>query len=392
MRGLAETLCIAGFCTLGACSQSSAPSVTGGVRAAPALALATTLARTQTVAAVVTVPGTVTRASVVRLASPYGGLVGVTPAAVGARVGQGKLLLTVGAADARARLAAAAANAAASRAEAAQAAADEDRFRALRAQGAVAPREYEQVHQRYVSAQARARAVARALAAARTDLQYAEIRAPFDGLLIERAVKPGDYAAPGSTLAVMVGGEPQVELQVGETVFPELPLGATPTVAVQGHRYDATVIERVDAADPMTRVHRVKLRLIGAPPPPYGTYAEVRVTVGQRRVVVVPGSAVVERAGLTGVFVVDARGFAHFRPVRNVPGEALGCGADVTSASASPAPDQDPDVTPGTAGVAADQGCITVISAGLAPGEPVVTTPPLALGNGDRVEARADRG
>lgn len=337
---------------LAACSQGPAEHAT----ATQTMTLAVTQARSQTLTMSVTLPATVTRARRARLASMYGGLVTAAPVLPGAKVKRGELLLAVGASDARARLAAAAAEDASSHAAARQAAADETRFAALRSEGAAAPREYEQVHQRYVAAQARARAAKQALAAARSNLQYSEIRAPFSGLLAERPVKPGDYAAPGMNVALVVGGAAEVELEAGEAVYPNLPLHKVLQVLVQDRRYQGTVVERVDAADPTTRTHRVKLRLAGQMLPPYGAYAEVRVPTHSRKAVVVPASAVIVRAGLTGVFVVNGNGVAQFRPVR-------------------------------TAGT---ENGLALIAVGLEAGERVVTTPPLALGNGTRVSAAHD--
>jgi len=339
---------LVGTCLLAACSRDSADHTT----ASQAMPLAVTEVRALTLTETITLPGTVTREQRARLASVYGGRVTAAPVAAGANVRRGDLLLAVGVGDARARVAAASANAAAGRAEAEQAAADETRYKALRSEGAVAVREYEQVHQRYLTAQARATAAGEALAAARSDLRHAEIRAPFDGLLAERPLKPGDDAAPGAIVALVVGGAPQVELEAGDAVYPHLASGAAVQVKVQGRRLQGTVIERVDAADPTTRTHRVKLRLTGDPPPPYGAYADVLVPTGSRAAVVVPAGAVIVRAGLTGVFVVDAQGEAQFRPVR----------------------------------AAAEDNGMAVIAAGLEPGERVVTAPPLSLGNGVKVE------
>ena len=337
---------------LAACSHETADQAT----AIQSMPLAVTQANTQTLTTSVTLPATVTRSRRARLASMYGGLVTAAPVAIGSKVKQGELLLAVGVSDAQARLAAAQAEDESSRADAEQAAADEKRFAALRSEGAVAPREYEQVHRLNVAAQARAHAAKQALAAARSNLQYAEIRAPFDGLLAERKVKTGDYAAPGMNVALVVGGAAEVELEVGEAVYPQLPLNATLQVLVQDQRYQGTVAERVDAADPTTRTHKVKLRLAGGMEPPYGAYAEVRVPTRSRPAVVVPTSAVIVRAGITGVFSVNGDGVAQFRPVRTA---------------------------------AAENG-LTVIAAGLEAGERVVTAPPLALGNGTRVSASHD--
>lgn len=301
----------------------------------------------------VTVPGTVIRARVAKLASRQGGRVTAAPIEAGETAKRDALLLVVGAADARAQLAEARAQATATQAALIEARADERRYRTLYEEGAVSPREYQSIHRRYLSTQAAAQAAQEALAAARADLGYAELRAPFSGLLAERRVQAGDYAAPGETLAVLVGGPAQVLTEVGERVYRALRLGETADVQVADRHYPARVIQRVAAADPITRNHQIKLQLLEGPAPPYGAYAAVRVTLGETEALAIPASAVVERAGIHGVFVLDAEDRAHFRAVRLQP-----------TANAE----------------------LAVIGAGLAAGERVVADPSPTLGNGIRVQ------
>ncbi len=354
MRSFVVMLLLGSSALLGACSGRNADTPK---RDLVPVTVRISVAQTRSLPEIVAVPGTVTRARHARLASPYGGRVTSTPVAAGSMVQRGELLLAVGAADARSRLAAAQANAVSQRAEARQAATDEARFKALLNEGAVAPREYEQIHQRDVATRAQARSAEQALTAARSSLQDAEVRAPFAGLLVERPVKVGDYAAPGTLLAVVVGGAAEVELQVGDTLYPHLPLKTRIEVSVDQQVYPARVVERVDAADPTTRTHLVKLRVDGNPAPSFGAYAVAEVPVGTRQAAVIPADAIIERAGLKGVFVVDAQGRTQFRPVLTATG--------------------------GSAGT-------TVIASGLQADERVIRAPPLALGNGSVVRGTAD--
>ena len=60
----------------------------------------------------------------------------------------------------------------------------------------------------------------------------------------------------------------------------------------------------------------VELRLQGDATAPYGAYAELQLTLGRFPTLAVPATALVRRAGLLGVFVVDKAHRAHFRLVR----------------------------------------------------------------------------
>jgi multidrug efflux pump subunit AcrA (membrane-fusion protein) len=76
------------------------------------------------------------------------------------------------------------------------------------------------------------------------------------------------------------------------------------------------IVRLVSAADAMSHTHLVKLDVPGIKGFSSGTFARVRFTVGSRQGISVPKAALLERAGITGVFVVDADGIAHYRMVR----------------------------------------------------------------------------
>jgi multidrug efflux pump subunit AcrA (membrane-fusion protein) len=104
------------------------------------------------------------------------------------------------------------------------------------------------------------------------------------------------------------------------------------------------------AADPTTHTYSIKLD-IAAPGLRSGSFARVLFPTGKRSVLAVPAAAVLDRAGITGVFVIDAQGAAQYRMVR--VGKAAG-------------------------------GLVEVLS-GLTTGERVVTGNAQAVNNGDKV-------
>lgn len=335
-----------------ACAQSSSQNhkdsaITKGIKVATA--------RNAFVAEFLDLPGNVTRSRTARLGSPYGGIVTSTPVEAGSHVRQGQLLLTVGLANARSRLATAAAKTTSARAAAQQATTDNSRFKALLKDGAVAPREYERIHERYVASVAVLNAAKQAFLAAQNDLKYAEIRAPFDGLLEKRPVKKGDYVAPNQIVAEIVGGIPEILLHVSRLAYQHLPVDASVRAIISGRSYSAVVYQRIDAANPITRTYQVKLRLAarhGELAPAVGDYARVEVPIGKERATVIPLAALTERAGLTGVFVVNTKNVAEFRLVQ--PARNRGHG-------------------------------MVAVASGLEAGEKVVIAPPLSLGNGSQV-------
>ena len=261
-------------------------------------------------------PGTVIGSEHAELASRNGGRVTRVAVAAGERVGGGALLLEVDPAASEAALADAEARAAAAHADADQAELDFRRYDALYKEKAVSPREFEEMQHRRTVTAAAAQAANAAVAAARTELSYAVIRAPFAGVVAAKNVRVGDYAAPGMPLIVLDGGRPQIEAQVGEALFATIALGEEVPVTVDSKLFSARVSERVSAADPVTRTHLVKLDLPASAGVASGAYANIAFPLTQHTALVVPTSAVLRRAGLDGVFVVSADGVAAFRLVR----------------------------------------------------------------------------
>ena len=264
---------------------------------------------------VVSVPATVSAVDTALLASRTGGWVTSVEVDAGAHVAKSALLAEVGAADARGRLAEAQ-----SRLEAAQAALkeaedNERRSRTLLQEHVTAPQQYEAVRRRYLTAKSEADAASATLDVAKSNINYADIRAPFAGVVAEKNVRPGDFAAPGATLFLLASNEPQIRAYVGPETFSGIKLGEKAQVVIHGEKTSATVTLASAAADPKTRAHLVELRPRGETAAPYGAYAELRLTIGQSQLLAVPESALVRRAGLLGVFVVDASQRVHFRLV-----------------------------------------------------------------------------
>jgi multidrug efflux system membrane fusion protein len=335
---------------LAACSGGE-PSA--GDAGGPAVRAAVAAASVTTIPERTSLPGTVRGANTALLPARAGGRVTRVAVDAGDTVEADALLLEVDPADAQAALAEARAGLAKAQADWQQAQADRKRYAALLAEEAVTKREYEQVEHRYDAARAAHEAARRAAEAARQRVGYAVVRAPFEGIVTDRRVDAGDVVPPGAPLLRISGGVPEVRVYAGETLFSRLGADTPVTVTVQGETLPARITQLVAAADPQTHSHLVKLALENAKPLTIGAYATGTFTTSSRNALTVPGSAVVTRAGITGVLVVDDGGVAHFREVR--------------------------------AG-ASDNGR-TVIAAGLGAGERVVVAPTPSIGNGTRITA-----
>jgi RND family efflux transporter MFP subunit len=151
----------------------------------------------------------------------------------------------------------------------------------------------------------------------------AVLRAPFDGVVAERAHNPGDLVEPGSDsiLRLIDPARLQVEVPVPLDQLAGITVGNTARVrgpgdAVSGAR-PAKVIARPPAVDPATSSASVRLAFTGGTNLPAGTPVQVEIEGEERRdTVLVPAAAIVQEGLQTFVYTVDAQNHAHRGEVR----------------------------------------------------------------------------
>lgn len=244
--------------------------------------------------AALSVPATVRSERSAELATRVSSTIRRVTVDVGDRIGMGQLLIQLDDADAGAGVARAEADLELARRYHA-------RIEALERDGAATGQELDEAIARLRVAEAGARA-------ARGDLDYAELRAPFAGVVTARYADPGDLAVPGRPLLELAGdGDLVVEADLpartsvppGQTVYLE-------ATAHPGSAWSAEITRVVPALDPTSQRYRVEGRLTdpdGDPPVPNAAVT-MTLTSGSDSVVVVPADAVFRRGQLTGVLVV----------------------------------------------------------------------------------------
>ncbi len=287
---------------LGACREKAAPSAAAPPAPAP---------RSVTTVAVVRVaeggdaevPGVVQALQRATLASRLQAAIVELPFREGDRVAAGAVVARLDAAAAESAVAAAAA---ASQA----AAADERRVASLLARGAATPREADEAATRAAAAQA-------ALQAARNELTYAVLRAPFSGLVASRPVHVGDVVAPGVPVLEVEGEDGfEVRATLDGALAVSVRPGLTAQAIVDGQprALPATLRAVSPAGDPTTHRFEVRATLPAADGLRSGLFARLilpATAVGDARLLV-PEASVLRRGGLSGLFVV-AGGRARLR-------------------------------------------------------------------------------
>jgi len=275
--------------------------------------------------------GTVQAAQTSDLASQMMGTIVEVSAHAGDRVRRGQVLAVID--DSQPRAAVERATAGGTAAQQQLVATDSDlalaestlkRYQTLYERKALSPQEFDEVKARQQAALARrdmakagqAQAQA-ALSQARTFLDYTRIRAPFDGIVTEKKADSGTLASPGMPIFTVEDVRRyRLEATVNENDLRYVRTGQQVSVvidALDNVVLKGKVVQIVPAADPASRTFLVKIELPADARLRSGLFGRAQFSRGERQALLIPGTAVVERGQLQGVFVLDQNKVASLR-------------------------------------------------------------------------------
>jgi RND family efflux transporter MFP subunit len=242
----------------------------------------------------------------------------------GDAVKAGQVLLRLDARAAEQTAAAGAAQVLAARAAQEAATREFERQKLLFQQNYISQAALDRAEAQYKTSQAEAAAQLASAGAARTQSGFYIVKAPYDGVVSEVSVVLGDMAMPGRPLlSVYDPAALRVSAPVPQTAARGLKPGSMPQLELPGvtpGRIAPVKVQLLPTVDPAT--HTLELRLdlpanvAGAAP---GMFARVWLpgagSAGSARLYV-PSQAVVRRAEMTAVYVLDAGGRPLLRQVR----------------------------------------------------------------------------
>lgn len=183
---------------------------------------------------------------------------------------------------------------------------------------------------------------------------YTRITSPVRARVVQRLRQPGELATPGQpVLRLQALDGIQFEANVPAKDIGVLSIGQRLDIQLDGRASTVagTLTHLVGAADPVTRTIKIKLALPDGAGMVPGMFGRVLVPQGDEALVAIPGSALVERLGVEGVFAADPQGVVHFVSVHT--GKSFDGRREVR--------------------------------AGLTGGEQIVVVPPLGMRDGDRI-------
>ncbi len=144
---------------------------------------------------------------------------------------------------------------------------------------------------------------------------YAEITAPFAGVVTAKSVDPGTLATPGAPLLTIEReGAYRLEASVEESRLQAIRVGQPVSVKLDGidRAIDARVSEIVPAVDAASRSYTVKIDLPAIATLRSGAFGRASFVLGNRPALAIPAGAVTERGQLQSVMVAE-NGVAHVR-------------------------------------------------------------------------------
>jgi len=145
------------------------------------------------------------------------------------------------------------------------------------------------------------------LRAAQVSRSYAQIEAPFAGIVTAKSVDPGNLAVPGAALLTIERDGYRLEASVEESKLAEIRTGEEAAVTLDGfdRTFDARVSEVVPTVDASSRAYVVKIDLPSTTGVRSGLFGRAVFRLGSRAVLAIPAAAVTERGQLQSVFVVE---------------------------------------------------------------------------------------
>ncbi|MFK5914771.1 MAG: efflux RND transporter periplasmic adaptor subunit [Woeseiaceae bacterium] len=163
-------------------------------------------------------------------------------------------------------------------------------------------------------------AIAEAQAIAkRQERRYSHITSPVHAQVRERLNDPGDLATAGeSILQLDVLGAMELEIYLPSTSIDNIAIGQTVNVQIEtfNELLSSQITSIVRSADNVTRRYKIRLLLPADKKLTPGQFGTAQFVLREEATLLIPVSAITERAGIEGVFIKDASNKLRFRSIR----------------------------------------------------------------------------
>jgi len=155
-----------------------------------------------------------------------------------------------------------------------------------------------------------------ALLIAKSQRQYIQILSEVDGVVVDRYLRKGALATPGKAILTIESSQGLFfDTYIAESQISKIKKGGSVFVFIDALNESVvgTIARVVPAGDSTTRRYKVKIALQNHDGLLSGMFGRVNFILGEKSSLVIPSSALIERGGLRGVFVVNEQQEAYFR-------------------------------------------------------------------------------
>lgn len=153
--------------------------------------------------------------------------------------------------------------------------------------------------------------------AARLQRDFAELRAPADGVISKRLVQPGQVVSAGTELLRLIrDGRLEWRAELPEHQLADVDVGNDIALSYAGQQIAGRVRAVTPGVDAQTRTGTVYADLPDPGPLKPGTFVEGRILTGDGQSLMVPATAVVQRDGHSYVFTMKDAQTVERRRVR----------------------------------------------------------------------------
>jgi RND family efflux transporter MFP subunit len=246
----------------------------------------------------------------------------------GDAVKQGQVIMRIDPSLAQQQVAGAQAQVAEAQVALAKAESDYQRYQELLAKGFVSQAQMDGIASQYRAAQARVQALRAGSSQASTARGFADVTAPYSGVMSALLVEVGETAAPGTPLAT--GFDPawlRATAQLPQAWVDAVRAGDKAFIEVSGQSQwlPAARMVILPAADPRTHSTEVRVYLPEHLPENFaqsakgllpGQFVRLHFATGTARRLTVPAAAVLQRSELRAVYVLPEKGRPQLRQVR----------------------------------------------------------------------------
>ncbi len=197
--------------------------------------------------------------------------------------------------------------------------ADLERFDALLEQGSISAVKVRKTQLQKSTATENLHSAKAALAIVNGQRQYTQIRSPVSGIVTQRHIQAGSLATPGLPLLTIESTDNlKFDTFVAESQLANIKLNDTVILDIDNvpEPIEANVAQIIYAGHPITRSFKVSIALPDSAGLYTGMFGSVTFVVGNSANVTIPTSALVNKGGLQGVYIIDKDNKAWFRWLR----------------------------------------------------------------------------